>query len=64
MSAPLGVGADADWVFFFFFCFRFCGYQEDPRPVVSGAEHRKANAQDSFFLDCVERDNRPSGTED
>lgn len=29
---------------------RFCGYQEDPRPVVSGAEHRKANAQDSFFF--------------
>lgn len=32
--------------------FRFCGYQKDPRPVVSRIDHQKANAQDGF-LDCV-----------
>lgn len=34
---------------------RFCGYQEDPRPVVSGAESQKATAQ-GRCLDCVEQE--------
>lgn len=34
--------------------FRFCGYQKNPRPVVSRTDHQKANAQDGF-LNCVEQ---------
>lgn len=28
---------------------RFCGYQEDPRPVVSGVEHRKPTLMTDFW---------------
>lgn len=34
---------------------RFCGYQEDPTPVVSGAERQKATAQ-GRCLHCVEQE--------